>query len=1010
MAKITEEMWRDFEKLVYAIIKDTLHLDNNSISTLTQKRKDGGYDGMFIIPLGEKEIDHYTLLFEAKLRGDVKKDLPLQDFSKALIIAINMDADTLIVCTNLHLSQKSLNQLRTYTSKTGLNIKVLEGKNINEWLSQKEQNKDIVDNSLYILLRDAISGSDCSELVDIASISNHINRKDYICSLFGEKRKKQLDLAKQLLLEQKQSIIITGEAGVGKSFFSRALIAAIEDYVSIMQIDIKCCPTPRTLFLSLLEQTWNLPSEFINSMEYQNLIEAITHIGEKTVDTYTQNSVIEAFGKSTSEYSEKADIFNHYLIRYLTELYKVVSRRRPRIINITNCNSATEELLNFLIQLINSLKSSVCFVIELRTSLYIDGAMARSTWEKYVHQLKNLVQSGSILEIKSIGMTEAFTYMDSLYSEGIITDEAKKFIFEQSKSLPLFIEAFITYLNATKILKGIPNLLQLNVLKKYSINSELQIIQLAINSICEDNVFYRELLAALSIFDGTITQDLAQKLFQGHCMEDFDEIVNADLILTTEDEIKVKHVLYLDYINRMEFIGNACLQSLALRIRENLNATVLNEDTKMIVVIKTSDILNDTIAVAQLSYDFSVKLYKKGQYYLSYQYIQKAYENLPASSYDTSTVFFKVKILENLIQTSFYLKGKSCESLRDFTNELRSLITLYQLDFEGIAEYPHVMLQAYMILSRYVHTLGLFEEELDYIKQAETFISKNMEICDDALISNVMVEHAITIKERDGLNGYVCFLEQKVREYPNSKDLEYTLNSAMYQKLVITKPKEAMIYLEKNLMIEAYMAIPEKYHNKVHIASAYLYSKNYDKAMGYSLKLLKETEQAGLKNESGRIGNILGCVYLVQNNEEKARQYFEYSMSIYRNNNYVSYLWPILVNYITLNFQYKKDKEVLKTMKDCIDIFQKYKNRINNLNLQEIPFEKIYVALLLLIHYLKEYQYKKDYQEEVMVLLDSLIKEITLPQILEFATGTGRLPDRLKETSYFHEGSILLGY
>lgn len=56
MCKITEDVWREFEKLVYAIIKDTLNLDDsNSISEVTEKRNDGGYDGVFIIPVDRKK-------------------------------------------------------------------------------------------------------------------------------------------------------------------------------------------------------------------------------------------------------------------------------------------------------------------------------------------------------------------------------------------------------------------------------------------------------------------------------------------------------------------------------------------------------------------------------------------------------------------------------------------------------------------------------------------------------------------------------------------------------------------------------------------------------------------------------------------------------------------------------------------------------------------------------------------------------------------------------------------
>lgn len=95
------------------------------------------------------------------------------------------------------------------------------------------------------------------------------------------------------------------------------------------------------------------------------------------------------------------------------------------------------------------------------------------------------------------------------------------------------------------------------------------------------------------------------------------------------------------------------------------------------------------------------------------------------------------------------------------------------------------------------------------MKQAEKFISENRAKCEESVITNIWVEYAIALKEKEGLNGYIHFLEQKIAEYPLANDLNYTLNSAMYQKLSITAPDKAMAYLENNIKLEPYMAIPE---------------------------------------------------------------------------------------------------------------------------------------------------------------------------------------------------------
>lgn len=224
MCKITEEVWREFEKLVYAIIKDTLNLDDsNSISEVTEKRNDGGYDGVFIIPIDRKKTAQYKILFEAKLRKDIQKDLPLQDFSKALIIAINTNADTLIIGTNLHLSENSKKQLSIYSYKTGLAIKLLDGIYIDNWLKKQIHDDDNIDSELHNLLKRALSGTEGTTLTDLSEISHYIKNKTFANELLGEERRVKLNLAKHALFDQKETLLYLVMRELESPFFQEHL-------------------------------------------------------------------------------------------------------------------------------------------------------------------------------------------------------------------------------------------------------------------------------------------------------------------------------------------------------------------------------------------------------------------------------------------------------------------------------------------------------------------------------------------------------------------------------------------------------------------------------------------------------------------------------------------------------------------------------------------------------------------------------------------------------------------
>ena len=92
------EYWEEFEKLSLDILK-TYMSENSEVNysiKRTPNRKDGGYDGIIVITSDHDSNEIYKLLSESKLRECSKKDLPMSDFSKALVIAVNLSYNGLI--------------------------------------------------------------------------------------------------------------------------------------------------------------------------------------------------------------------------------------------------------------------------------------------------------------------------------------------------------------------------------------------------------------------------------------------------------------------------------------------------------------------------------------------------------------------------------------------------------------------------------------------------------------------------------------------------------------------------------------------------------------------------------------------------------------------------------------------------------------------------------------------------------------------------------------------------
>ena len=140
MSRMSKDDWRAFEELIFQILLEEYDIQESEINKLTNETKDGGYDGIFYVPYSYDNLGTYQrmlkMLFEAKLRTDINKDLSLQEFSKALIIAINKNADRIIIATNLHFSNNTREILEQYAYNTGLSIQLKTSIDIFTWIQE----------------------------------------------------------------------------------------------------------------------------------------------------------------------------------------------------------------------------------------------------------------------------------------------------------------------------------------------------------------------------------------------------------------------------------------------------------------------------------------------------------------------------------------------------------------------------------------------------------------------------------------------------------------------------------------------------------------------------------------------------------------------------------------------------------------------------------------------------------------------------------------------------------
>lgn len=262
---IQKKTWEEFEEITFKVLLELFNLEENKWNQLTRSTKDGGYDGVFWIPLQINDSTYFLhAIFEAKLRTNTTSALPLQDFAKALIIAINRDADRIIIASNLSLSPNTCNILENFSNQTGLQIQFLSISEIMEWLDnhsseKKEYSKDILE-LLDKSFNDNGFKTTSLKSIDLSSDTNLIE-------LFGKKHRDKRKFLVNLINTSQGIILIKGNVGSGKTTFIRGVHEKLSKVkVKIAEFDLTNISTPRVLFTLIMQDVWKVPMEFINSI------------------------------------------------------------------------------------------------------------------------------------------------------------------------------------------------------------------------------------------------------------------------------------------------------------------------------------------------------------------------------------------------------------------------------------------------------------------------------------------------------------------------------------------------------------------------------------------------------------------------------------------------------------------------------------------------------------------------------------------------------------------------
>ncbi len=1017
MKKITKTLWRRFEKIVFLTIKNILKDAKLDIAKeqLTEATHDGGYDGSFLVPcITDKGCSqnkgYYKILFEAKLRSNLDKDLPLNDFSKALVIAINVDSDALIVATNLKLSETTKEHLKDFSFKTGLKTYYLSPYYIDTWIKNHNSTKyKTEDETIRNLLKNSSAYS--SSQIPLESLKKDLEElSKELPPLFGNKKKRSLRELVEEFNAANGIILIKGNAGAGKTFFCEHLVAELEkEHYSVYTIDLKNYQTPRVLFLKLLETLWHIPFEILLSFDKTSLEKIIEDVDSVIPDERMKEAVLNAFSRDLEHYSKNSDVLNYYMIAYLLNIYEIRIKHANIVLYFSNINAIPPQMVDFILRFINGLADNGKIILELRTSKYIDIHMDSETWEKYVIQFGTLNNNLRQITIEEFGLADAYKYIQNTLKNTEVNIGFMDAILRVTGRNPLLLGSLLEYLNITNMVKELPRETVLHRLEHLIFDDRRQIISMLVSTFCQKDIFFAEFFELIRIFQIPIEEAYAAMVLTNYSAGYIDQLIETNLIYRKGEMLSVVHPLQFECIKNGRSLMDSAQKALASRVLSALNADHISADHSAMIRIRCARILNRYQEVVDIEYPLAVGLLRSGQFTLSYEYAKDAFEKIEMLDSESQRLIH-LQILLLMVEICIYQEDDSVFEIDIYMEKLNLAVLNWPVSRETETDYISFKAQYYMTKNRFEHYKGLFDQAFDTLTEALKYAKKYEIQLGNQVIGNIQLEYAIALKEKENLNMSLEYLENCLKLQPDNPELIFTYNTQKYELFLLDNPETASIYIDENRRLYPILSVATVYHNEVHWLNAQFYMKNYDMCFSKALADFKTTEQMGLKNEEGRLANLIGNIYFQSKDFNNARIYYTFGVNIFQTKNYVSNIWPLLVNMSTLLAELM-DKEAVKYIQPCIDILtDSYRERI--LKPSPLPgyYEKLHVAVIILYYNIKKLE--KILPEELSKsLFEKLSKNLLTTDEKKrlFQLSCGEILEIMKNTPHYHSSYLLLG-
>ena len=664
-------------------------------------------------------------------------------------------------------------------------------------------------------------------------------------------------------------------------------------------------------------------------------------------------------------------------------------------------------MTEFVLQFLNDFVKQGKVILELRTSLYIDTQMTSEDWEGYVKRITSMEQIIYQDDVKEFVPAEAYEFIRITLNLPNPTILLMDSILQITGYNPLFIGSLVEYLNISDVL-SLPQETILQRLAHLIVDDKRQIISMLIDAFCRKNNFYLEFFEVIRILQIPVNESYITKLISTYKTEYIDKLIDANLLFRINDTLEIVHPLQFECILNRSTLTDSLKQKIAKDILNTLDQIRLASDSLAMIQIRCYRILHAHEMIIDTAYPLAIGLLESGQYALCYEYTLDSLERIEILD-PRYRMLIHLKILLLMVEICIYIEEDTVEEIDNYMEKLNYAVQRFQ-SLKEANEYIVFKAQYYMTKNRYEHFMGLFDEAFSTLADALEFANVHKKELGDQVIGNIQLEYAIALKEKDDLNTSLSYLKECLKEQPDNPELLFTYHTQMYELHLLTNPEIALKHTEQNRILCSHLSVATRFHNEVHWLNTQFYLRNYDICYWKAISVFEEAEQRGLKNEAGRLANLLGNIYFQRNDFENAKKYYKYGIDLFQEKGYVSNLWSLLINISTL-LTVMHDETVVSYLYSAIDILaNSYWERIQKTYPLPGYYEKLQVAVVIIYHNILKLnlflptEYAHNLQQYLsMKLLNDNFK------VWLFALSCEEIIDILKETRHYHSPYLMLG-